>query len=113
MLFRSGIDDAELRWLYRHAAALVTASHEDFGLTPLEANAFGRPVVALRAGGHLDTVLPDRTGLFVEEAGPPRLRGGDAALPSLRTGTGTCCAGTPRASAGTGSTPGCGRWWPT
>lgn len=68
--FRSGVSDAELRWLYRSAAALVTASYEDFGLTPLEANAFGRPVVALRAGGHLDTVVPGTTGLFVEELDP-------------------------------------------
>ena len=65
--FRSGVSDAELRWLYRNAVALVTASYEDFGLTPLEANAFGRPVVALRAGGHLDTVEPGTSGLFVEE----------------------------------------------
>ena len=68
--FLSGVTDAELRWLYRSAAALVTASYEDFGLTPLEANAFGRPVVALRAGGHLDTVEPGVSGLFVEELDP-------------------------------------------
>jgi glycosyltransferase involved in cell wall biosynthesis len=68
--FLSGISDAELRWLYRSATALVTASYEDFGLTPLEAAAFGRPVVALRAGGHLDTVQPGVTGLFVEELDP-------------------------------------------
>ena len=70
VVFRPAVGDDELRWLYRSCAALVTASHEDFGLTPLEANAFGRPVVALRAGGHLDTVVPDRTGLFVEELDP-------------------------------------------
>jgi glycosyltransferase involved in cell wall biosynthesis len=68
--FRSGVSDAELRWLYRSATALVTASYEDFGLTPLEANAFGRPVVALRAGGHLDTVEPGQSGVFVEEPDP-------------------------------------------
>lgn len=70
VVFRTGVPDDELRWLYRSCCALVTASHEDFGLTPLEANAFGRPVVALRAGGHLDTVVPGRTGLFVEELDP-------------------------------------------
>jgi glycosyltransferase involved in cell wall biosynthesis len=72
---RAAVSDAELRWLYRHCTALVTASHEDFGLTPLEANAFGRPVVALRAGGHLDTVRPDVTGLFVEELDPRAFAG--------------------------------------
>lgn len=65
--FRPGVSDAELRWLYRSCTALVTASYEDFGLTPLEANAFGKPVVALRAGGHLDTVEPGVSGVFVEE----------------------------------------------
>ena len=70
VVFRPAVPDDVLRWLYRSCSALVTASHEDFGLTPLEANAFGRPVVALRAGGHLDTVVPGRTGLFVEELDP-------------------------------------------
>ncbi|MFP5219538.1 MAG: glycosyltransferase [Actinomycetes bacterium] len=70
VVLRTAVPDDELRWLYRSCAALVTASYEDFGLTPLEANAFGRPVVALRAGGHLDTVLPGVTGLFVEELDP-------------------------------------------
>ena len=67
VVWLSDVPDEQLRWLYRSAVALVTASHEDFGLTPLEANAFGRPVVALRAGGHLDTVQPGVSGLFVEE----------------------------------------------
>ena len=48
------IDDAELRWLYSHCRALVAPSYEDFGLTPVEAASFGKPTVALRAGGYLD-----------------------------------------------------------
>ena len=63
----SGVPDARLRWLYRNASALVAASFEDFGLSPLEANAFGTPVVALRAGGYLDTVLEGSTGTFFDE----------------------------------------------
>src|SRR5437763_11530000 len=52
-LFRSGsVSDAELRWLYGNAACLVTASYEDFGLTPLEAASFGVPTAALRFGGN-------------------------------------------------------------
>lgn len=61
------LSDAQMRWVYRHATMLVAASHEDFGLTPLEAGAFGRPVVALRGGGYLDTVVEGRTGLFFDE----------------------------------------------
>lgn len=63
----SGIPDSRLRWLYRNASVLVAASFEDFGLSPLEANAFGTPVVALRAGGYLDTVVEGSTGTFFDE----------------------------------------------
>ena len=62
----SGLSDAELRWLYSRSVLLVAPSYEDFGLTPLEAGTFGTPVVALRAGGYLDTVVEGRTGLFFE-----------------------------------------------
>mgnify|MGYP003733991693 FL=1 len=60
------VDDDELRWLYRHTAALVAASHEDYGLSPLEAGAFGRPSVVLRAGGYLDTVVDGVNGIFFD-----------------------------------------------
>jgi glycosyltransferase involved in cell wall biosynthesis len=65
--FVAGVDDAKLRWLYHHSLALVAASHEDYGLTPLEAATFGRPSVVLRAGGFLDTVRQGVTGLFFDE----------------------------------------------
>ena len=61
--------DAELRWLYRRCAALVAVSIEDYGLTPLEATSFGRPTVALAAGGYLDTVEPGVNGLLVPDLG--------------------------------------------
>ena len=60
----SGLDDAQMRWAYAHATALVAPSHEDFGLTPLEAGAFGRPTLALHAGGYLDTITPGVNGTF-------------------------------------------------
>ena len=65
--FAGGVGDAELRWLYAHSSALVAASHEDFGLTPLEAAAFGKPVAALRWGGFLDTVVEGETGVFFDD----------------------------------------------
>lgn len=67
----SGLTDSELRWTYRHAVGLVAPSQEDFGLTPLEANSWGLPVVALRAGGYLDTVVPGLNGVFFERSDPP------------------------------------------
>ena len=64
----AGIDDESLRWLYANCRALVAAAYEDFGLTPIEAMAFGKPVVALRSGGYLDSVTEGRTGLFFDRA---------------------------------------------
>mgnify|MGYP002336249407 CR=1 FL=1 len=58
--------DAELAWLYANAKRLVAASHEDFGLTPLEAAGYGTPSVVLRWGGFLDT-MNDDTATFFDE----------------------------------------------
>ncbi|HZS30084.1 MAG TPA: glycosyltransferase [Gaiellaceae bacterium] len=61
-----GLDDAQLRWLYANCRGLVAAAHEDFGLTPVEAMSFGKPVLALRAGGYLDSVAEGSTGVFFD-----------------------------------------------
>jgi glycosyltransferase involved in cell wall biosynthesis len=60
------ISDAELRWLYANAAAVVSLSHEDFGLTPVEGFGFGTPAVVLRGGGFLDSMIEGVTGVFAE-----------------------------------------------
>jgi glycosyltransferase involved in cell wall biosynthesis len=60
------VHDDTLRGLYHNSVALVSASFEDYGLTPLEAACFGRPSVVLRAGGFLDTVVDGRTGIFFD-----------------------------------------------
>ncbi len=64
------VTDATLRWLYQSAAGLVAPSYEDFGLTPVEAAAFGRPTAALRFGGYLDTTVEEETGVFFDEPEP-------------------------------------------
>lgn len=71
-----GISDAELRWLYARCEAVVAASHEDYGLTPVEGAAFGKPSAVLRWGGFLDTVLEGRTGTFFDEPEPGAVRDG-------------------------------------
>src|SRR5919204_2596603 len=68
--FVGSVDDEELRWLYEHARCIVAASYEDFGLTPVEAAAFGKPAAALRFGGYLDTIREDETGLFFDRPDP-------------------------------------------
>jgi glycosyltransferase involved in cell wall biosynthesis len=65
-----GVSDSQLRWAYASCSALLAPSIEDFGLTPLEAGAFGKPTVALRRGGYLDTVAEGVSGLFLERPEP-------------------------------------------
>jgi glycosyltransferase involved in cell wall biosynthesis len=61
------LSEAQLRWLYARCRAVVSASHEDFGLTPLEGAAFGKPSVVLRWGGFLDTILEGVTGEYFDD----------------------------------------------
>jgi glycosyltransferase involved in cell wall biosynthesis len=61
------VSDEELRTLMRGARALLFPQYEDFGMTPLEVNACGRPVVAYGAGGALDTVRDGVTGVLVAQ----------------------------------------------
>ena len=84
-----GVPDPELRWLYANAQALIGASYEDFGLTVIEAAAFGTPALVLRSGGYLESVVDARTGLFFDEPTPDAiadavLRLRDEPLSSLR-----------------------------
>jgi glycosyltransferase involved in cell wall biosynthesis len=62
--FLGRASDAELVELYASAYAVVVPSMEEFGITAVEAQAAGRPVIAAAAGGALETVLDGRTGLF-------------------------------------------------
>ena len=62
--------DEEVRALYRRAAVTLLPGEEDFGIVPLEAQACGRPVVALGRGGALETVVPGETGLLVDDGSP-------------------------------------------
>ncbi len=53
--------------LFQNAKAFLFPGEEDFGITPLEAQACGTPVIAYGAGGALETVLDEKTGLFFSE----------------------------------------------
>jgi glycosyltransferase involved in cell wall biosynthesis len=65
--FVGRVDDAAMRPLYAGCKAFILPAEEDFGVTPLEAMAAGRPVIAYGRGGVLDTVIPGVTGQFFEE----------------------------------------------
>ena len=51
----------------------IFPGEEDFGITPVEAMSAGSPVVALRAGGALDTVADRQTGIFFDHSEPAAL----------------------------------------
>jgi glycosyltransferase involved in cell wall biosynthesis len=78
--FVGEVGDAELRWLYASCAGLVSASFEDFGLTPIEAAAYGKPSAVLRRGGFLDTVIEGRTGVFFDDVSPAVIATGVATM---------------------------------
>jgi glycosyltransferase involved in cell wall biosynthesis len=81
------VSDSQLRWLYAHARALVTVSFEDFGLTPIEANLFGTPVLALRAGGHLDSVVEGESGWWIESPTTAAVRSAVETMPVFNPAT--------------------------
>ncbi len=53
--------------LMANARAFIFPGYEDFGITPVEAQSAGRPVIAFGAGGALDTVVEGETGIFFRE----------------------------------------------
>lgn len=65
--FLGFVSDDELPRLYQGARAFLFPQEEDFGITPLEAAASGKPTIAFGAGGALETVQDGKTGLFFRE----------------------------------------------
>ncbi|MDZ7771566.1 MAG: glycosyltransferase [Balneolaceae bacterium] len=64
---------AQIRARFEGCRAFVFPGVEDFGITPLEAQASGRPVIAYGEGGALETVVEGKTGLFFDEQSPGSL----------------------------------------
>jgi len=62
--FVSWQTNEKVREYYSRCKAFIFPGEEDFGITPLEAQASGRPVIAYGKGGALETVLDNETGLF-------------------------------------------------
>lgn len=62
--FRGFVDGEELVSLYQNAKAFIYPQEEDFGITAVEAQAAGVPVIAYKKGGAIDTVLDSKTGIF-------------------------------------------------
>ena len=71
--FLGRVSDDELRDRVACCRAFIFPGEEDFGIAPLEAQAAGRPVIALAAGGALETVLDGKTGKFFYSQTPEAL----------------------------------------
>jgi glycosyltransferase involved in cell wall biosynthesis len=67
--FLGRASDADLRDLYARCRAFLLPGEEDFGMTPVEALASGKPVIAYGRGGALETV-PDFGGVFFADQTP-------------------------------------------
>ncbi|MDD3190202.1 MAG: glycosyltransferase [Candidatus Pacebacteria bacterium] len=65
--FLGYLSDKETSKYYSRCKALIFPSEEDFGITPLEAMASGRPVIAYKGGGAVETVIDNETGIFFKE----------------------------------------------
>lgn len=71
--FTGAVSDEKLKEYYLNCRAFIFPQEEDFGITAVEAMACGKPVIAFRAGGALETVEDGRTGLFFDEQTPESL----------------------------------------
>jgi glycosyltransferase involved in cell wall biosynthesis len=66
--FLGNITDREkFRQMAGAKAFIIASRDEDFGITPVEAMGAGTPVIAYKAGGYLETVVENKTGVFFEE----------------------------------------------
>jgi glycosyltransferase involved in cell wall biosynthesis len=70
VVFSGWISSDEIRSAYREAGVVLLPGVEDFGIVPLEAQACGRPVVAVAEGGALETVVDGVTGTLVPGRSP-------------------------------------------
>ncbi len=65
---RSWVSDEELIQLYANCkGVLATAKEEDYGMSPVEAMASGKPVIAANEGGYKETVLSGKTGILIDD----------------------------------------------
>jgi glycosyltransferase involved in cell wall biosynthesis len=74
--FLGYLTDEQIRDCYRQAGVVLLPGEEDFGIVPVEAQACGRPVVALGRGGALETVVDGVTGVLVTSDSPEALAAG-------------------------------------
>jgi glycosyltransferase involved in cell wall biosynthesis len=76
VIFAGRLPDCDVEHVVSRCRALIFPGEEDFGMAPLEVAAAGRPTIAYRAGGAVETIVENRTGAFFDQQTPEDL--GDA-----------------------------------
>ena len=94
--FTGRLGDAEVADLLRSARALVVPGAEEFGIAAVESLASGRPVIALGAGGVLETVRAGETGVYYEPGDPVALASAVAGFDPLAVDPAACVAAAQR-----------------
>jgi len=74
--FLGKVSDEELKKIYSQARGLIFPGMDDFGMAPIEAQASGCPVIAFHAGGAVETVIENVTGVFFQNQTVPDLIAG-------------------------------------
>jgi glycosyltransferase involved in cell wall biosynthesis len=71
--FLGRLSDEEVEYYASRCLALLFPGDEDFGMAPLEIAAAGRPTIAYRAGGAVETIVEGVTGMFFDQQEPESL----------------------------------------
>jgi glycosyltransferase involved in cell wall biosynthesis len=90
--FTGRVSDADAAHILARARALVVTATEEFGIAAVEAQAAGRPVIALHEGGVRETVIEGETGIFFDEPEPEALVEAVLAFDALAVDPAACVA---------------------
>ena len=90
--FEGRVPDQRVEELMRRARALVVTATEEFGIAAVEAQAAGRPVIALAEGGAIETVAEGETGTLYDAPDPDALAAAVAAFDPLSVDPAACLA---------------------
>jgi glycosyltransferase involved in cell wall biosynthesis len=96
--FTGRVSDADVAHLLATSRAMIVTATEEFGIAAVEAQAAGRPVVALAEGGVTESIQEGRTGVFYDEATPEALADAVVAFDPLSVDPADCVANAQRFS---------------
>ena len=91
-MINGGLNDEMVAQILAGCKALIIPGIEDFGLTSLEAQALGKPVVAFAEGGVLETVMPSKTGILFNQQTEESLADAFKKLDSIKIKSNDCTA---------------------